>query len=280
MQGSTETKGGLMLTNTIGMKGTSTDSKSITAGINGLNTNVSGMSSDLRFWAGSNTWEDIHSAPFRVYDNGDVYGGSFYGFNNAFEINDDNIFDVCDWSVWMQTSSYTPNTNFKPKFKFTGDTIFINKLTTGIKAPNNINIMMYQFTFPTLTNLIGGTIKIYNPNGYLINSSTSSIASKTYCTLENFNESVAKTEISSFKGGVLSGTTNGVEYYYRWSVLTNSTSTLYGKYVECAAVPVYVPGGKTIPADLIPFLVSGNMNGNVTAGGGCIFMRWILINRY
>ena len=49
----------------------------VTAGINGLQSNAN----DIRFWAGG-SWMNAHNAPFRVCEDGSVFGTHFYGFNS------------------------------------------------------------------------------------------------------------------------------------------------------------------------------------------------------
>ena len=149
MNGTTETNGGLMLTNTIGMKGSTDESNTITAGINGLNTNVSGMESDLRFWAGSNTWEDIQTAPFRVYDNGKVYATNFYGFQSATVINKSN------YSKYLTDSEID--------LSKTGSIIYLD----GDLIDAGFSISL---AFPKpLEEYIGATITIINPHRVRIN---------------------------------------------------------------------------------------------------------------
>lgn len=224
MNGSTEHQGGLMLTNTIGMKGSSTDSNSITAGINGLNTPVSGMESDLRFWAGSNTWEDIQNAPFRVYDDGKVYATNFYGFQSATVINKSNY------------SKYL--TNSEIDLSKTGSIIYLDG--DLINAGFSISL-----AFPEpLEEYIGATITIINPHRVRINkcgsildpafvnesnafepyefdtlpevkpitATTYKLGSETYVIVNNASGSFTKTNnwyskpTSSIGGGIIGGT--------------------------------------------------------------------------
>ena len=168
MHGTTETNGGLMLTNTIGMKGSSTDSNSITAGINGLNTTVSGMESDLRFWAGSKTWEDIQSAPFRVYNNGKVYGTHFYGYNSATIINSDNYSNYLTDSCIDLTK--------------TGNMIYLD--SSLIKENNNLYLSI-NLKFPdNIEDYIGTELTIINPHKIPINK-CGYIMNPDYCTAYN-----------------------------------------------------------------------------------------------
>lgn len=142
MNGSTETNGGLMLTNTIGMKGSSTDSNSITAGINGLNSPVSGMESDLRFWAGSTKWENIQTAPFRVYDDGRVFGTHFYGYLSATILTKDNYTEYL-------------NSNKELDLTLTGQMIFLDRTLKDATG--------FMLNFPKKKDYLGSEIIIINP---------------------------------------------------------------------------------------------------------------------
>ena len=143
MNGSTETQGGLMLTNTIGMKGSATGSSSITAGINGLNSNVSGMSSDLRFWAGSTNWSDINSAPFRVYNDGRVFGTHFYGYLSA------TIITSSNYQQYLTSSGEIDLTK-------TGQIIYLDRTL--------INVTSFYITFPKDKRYLGSEVTIINPH--------------------------------------------------------------------------------------------------------------------
>ena len=174
MNGSTETNGGLMLTNTIGMKGSTTDSNSITAGINGLNSQVGGMSSDLRFWAGSNTWEDIQTAPFRVYDDGRVFGTHFYGYLSATIITSSNYTNYMTDGCINLTK--------------TGQIIYLDRTL--------LNTTNFILNFPKNKSYIGSEIVLINPFQIPIYA-CGNIAPPKYITSSNAFENSTSTTLPS-----------------------------------------------------------------------------------
>ena len=265
MDGTTDIIGGLMLTNLIGMKNSQ---GAIKAGVSGLTEN-----NNLRFWAGSTSWENANVAPFRVYENGDVYGGSFYGLNNAFEINASNIFDVCDCDY---TSLSTPLFTFK--FELIGDYIYISNIGT-ITLPNGTSTSAIQFQIPQLPKHMGTTIRIYNPNKYVLLRYTETLLPYSQCNISNYLNATIKTSISSFKDGVLASGSGDSAYYYNWSIIRNVAYTYRPNYCEIIALPISVPANTRIPTELIKYKKSGNTslsNGSYTTTTDCIFMRWIL----
>jgi hypothetical protein len=166
MQGTTYITGGLMLTNMIGMKG-SNNANHITAGINGLDTdNTTGLTSDLRFWAGSTGWDDIYTAPFRVYEDGRVFGTNFYGYNGAVKITSSN------------KNNYITKINDVEYIDLikTGSIIFLDRsLISLIKldfSNNYINVTDVKLKFPdNIENYIGSTVTLINPFQILISNS-------------------------------------------------------------------------------------------------------------
>ena len=221
MHGTTETNGGLMLTNTIGMKGSTTDSNSITAGINGLNTSVSGMESDLRFWAGSNTWEDIQSAPFRVYDNGKVYATNFYGFQSATVINKSNY------------SKYL--TNSEIDLSKTGSIIYLDG--DLINAGFSISL-----AFPKpLEEYIGATITIINPHRVRINK-CGSILDPAFVNESNAFEPYGFDTLPEIKPSTATTYKLGIETY----VIVNNANGSFTTTNEWYSKPTSTIGGGII----------------------------------
>lgn len=266
MDGTTDIIGGLMLTNLIGMKNSA---GVIKAGVSGLTEN-----NNLRFWAGSTAWENANVAPFRVYENGEVHAGNFFGFNGAFEINSSNFKQVCDYTK----SAYIYATI---KYELTGANIYLGDLT-AIK--NELGNSMICFTFPTIPKYVGVHIRIFNPYNYAIGSG-SDVVLKTICTLDNFNDEITMSS-STMEGGawktrsipVGGGTATGT--LYRWSVLQKNWGYILPTYCSLVAMPCKVPSGKYITSDLNANLISGTISSIGITSGECIFMRWIFDEYY
>lgn len=271
IEGSTDITGGLILTNLIEMKDQSGD---ITAGINGLQSDAN----DIRFWAG-NSWTNANIAPFRVYENGDVYGGSFYGLNNAFEINADNIFQVCDCDYTTQQD--VPLFTFK--FELTGSYIYIAKIGT-ITLPDGTSTSGIQFQIPQLPELTGTTIKIYNPNKYILLRYTETLLPYSQCNITNYTDTTIKTNISNFKDGIISSGSGDSAYYYNWSIIRNVAYVFRPNYCEMIAMPILVASDKIIPIELVKYKISGTLTINTSfktiTQSECVFMKWILTENY
>ena len=237
MNGTTETNGGLMLTNTIGMKGSTDENNTITAGINGLNSTVSGMESDLRFWAGSNTWEDIQSAPFRVYDNGKVYGTHFYGFHSALPIL--TFEDLIKYSKPIDTFSNV----YIIDIKKTGSKILLGDITTpttnarivgggttstfAISLPTPDYYNENGISFEEKLEYVGSEIEIYNPFKKKLHICGCDMPHPEYCNIYNMMENIT--------------TPSGCHGYpydnpYRWTInkdtcdFNDGVSYTYAKY--------------------------------------------------
>lgn len=275
MKGSTEIVGGLVMTNLIEMKN---EDNEITAGISGLSSNQSytennasgTFNSSLRFWAGSNL-QGSNTAPFRVYDNGEVYGGNFFGLNGAFEINANNIFDVCDYQI---VSSYICLFHFR--FDLTGSHIFINNLSS-ISLPNGATTI--QFQLPLNVNYFGAIVKIYNPNKYVLMYNAEALLPKATCNIENYASATDKSSITSFSDGIISSGTT----YFNWSIIRSTAYTYRPSYTEIIALPIKIASGKRIPSKLIKYKKYGSTSLNATDGSyistsECIFMRWIIVD--
>lgn len=247
MQGTTETNGGLILTNTIGMKGSSTDSNSITAGINGL-IDENSNSPELRFWAGSNTWNDIETSPFRVYDDGSVYStkltvgmngnGTMAGINSInsalprfwagssneansvsapFRVYDDGrVFGTHFYgfhSALPIMSTTTLSSYSKGNFKNGNYTIYIIDIRkTGSKIllgnlGSTIAISLpsaeYQNTNTSLESdleYVGSEIEIYNPFGMKLHICGCDMPDPEYCNLYNMTTTYGETKPSTHNG--------------------------------------------------------------------------------
>lgn len=277
MKGSTEIVGGLVMTNLIEMKN---EDNEITAGISGLSSNQSytennasgTFNSSLRFWAGSNL-QGSNTAPFRVYDNGEVYAGNFFGFNGAFEINSSNFKQVCEYT----NSAYIWATI---KYELTGANIYLGDLSAIKEELGN---SMICFTFPNIPKYIGVHIRIFNPYNYAIGNG-SDVLSKDICTFNNFNETISYNS-STMKGGVwktrtplTSGGYSGT--LYRWSVVQKSWEYIFPTYCSLVAMPCRVLNNKFVATDLKGNLISGAITTSNYTNGECIFMRWIFDEYY
>ena len=139
INGSTEIEGGLVLTNLIELKNQSGE---VTAGINGLDTTQGGVNSALRFWAGAPLGSSS-SAPFRVYDDGRVFGTHFYGYLSA------TIIDSSNYTQYM-----TPLNDID--LTLTGQIIYLDR--------SLIDVSSFQISFPKEQRYIGSEVTIINPH--------------------------------------------------------------------------------------------------------------------
>jgi hypothetical protein len=266
MQGSTETKGGLMLTNVIGMKGSVNGTgNDITAGINGLDTeNVNGMPSDLRFWAGSTSWGDIHTAPFRVYEDGKVFGTHFYGYMSAIEINGTNKSQYIDQYGYIN-------------FKKTGGSVILNLPTDDTTT----------IALPEAKDYIGCEVEIFNPKRRGV-AFCNNMPEYRLCNIKNMFKPV--------QTKVLSGKTYYVDYNnenilttsfggfwftdYYWKTIPSTcvikeTSPLYFKFKN-VIIPQGSPGYSKY-ADVHPSTYVGY---DVQSNGSYNYVStWILIEK-
>lgn len=142
LKGSTDIIGGLILANMIGMKNSD---DVIKAGISGLNEN-----DDLRFWAGSNGLGTEQNAPFRVYEDGRVFGTQFYGFSPAIIASSENDIDK-----YIKTDS--------------SNNYYLDVQQIGSRIMLNVQTLTKPFGFPDDKKYLGAEIEIFNPNCLAIN---------------------------------------------------------------------------------------------------------------
>lgn len=194
LNGTTEVNGGLILSNLIGMKGG--DDAIINAGISGLDN-----WDKLRFWAGSSL-DGANTAPFRVYDNGRVFGTYFYGFHSAFFLTSSNIND------------YIVNSNNEN---------YIDVRKTGAKIMLDLTSITTPFGFPKETSgasgrsksYIGSEIEIFNPNKLQINICGNNVISPFYANFQTLNEVISPSDINQ---STYSYITNDKGNALKWSI--------------------------------------------------------------
>lgn len=163
MKGSTDIIGGLVMTNLIGMKGHGTEANQIKAGISGLNEN-----NNLRFWAGSTAWSDANTAPFRVYDDGRVFGKLFYASQQSLTLNSSHITKNANSEYFSYDSGvYRLNADNIP------DTIYLDSTLAN-----------YSIGLPKKYSK-DKTIEIYNPHKLAL-SFLDIVPNPVYCNISNF----------------------------------------------------------------------------------------------
>lgn len=212
MEGSTEIEGGLVMTNLIELKN---QSGVVTAGISGLSSNKSfteggtsgTLDSSLRFWAGANL-AGANTAPFRVYNDGRVFGTHFYGFHSAIELTASN-FNSSDTQWLIDTRKY------------------------GSKILLNIASTTKTFTFPSGIEYVGSEIEIFNPYNLKIAVCGQNIISPTIATLDNAFDIITKTALPTNYAYIyqttsagLSGTAYNIP---RWSLKNNTACSVPAK---------------------------------------------------
>lgn len=212
MEGSTEIDGGLVMTNLIELKN---QSGVVTAGISGLSSNKSfteggtsgTLDSSLRFWAGANL-AGANTAPFRVYNDGRVFGTHFYGFHSAIELTASN-FNSSDTQWLIDTRKY------------------------GSKILLNIASTTKTFTFPSGIEYVGSEIEIFNPYNLKIAVCGQNIISPTIATLDNAFDIITKTALPTNYAYIyqttsagLSGTAYNIP---RWSLKNNTACSVPAK---------------------------------------------------
>lgn len=162
ISGGTKINGGLVLTNLIALQD---KDGNVTAGINGLDTPQEGVDNDLRFWAGSDL-NNSSSAPFRVYENGQVFGTNFYGFHSAYKVTENDIVD------------------YLLDVKKIGSKVLLD-FPTGLTN---------ALTFPSGIEYVGAEIELFNPYNRPVAICGQNIISPTIATLNNAFDVVGKNE--------------------------------------------------------------------------------------
>lgn len=195
--------GGLVLTNNIEIK----DAEGNTT------TGLSGSDTSLRIWAGA-TRENASNAPFRVYDNGEVYATRLYGFSPAFEINNSN-YDI-----------YAPSGVVS--FDKIGSKVLLNfNESEMIMVLADGSTSSKFISLPTDNKYIGADVEIFNPNGMPINLCNF----VPECTVDDF-----------YKQGATQKSTHYYFNGYQWANIKNtcylSDNKTY-RYVKlkCMATP-------------------------------------------
>ena len=217
MKGTTDIIGGLMLTNMIGMKDSAGVIKS---GISGLSEN-----DNLRFWAGSNGWGTEQNAPFRVYDDGRVFGTHFYGFHSALP-----IMSTSALSSYSKGSFTSGSYNiYIIDIRKTGSKILLGNLgdTIAITLPTPD----YQNTSASLTSdleYIGSEIEIYNPFGLKLHICGCDMPDPEYCDLYNMTTTYGQAKPSTHNGYPAS---NPIRWTMNRSTCTISNGITY-KYAK------------------------------------------------
>ena len=267
MKGTTDIIGGLVMTNLIGLKDEGND---IQAGISGLSDNFG----NLRFWAGAG-WSDSQKAPFRVYDNGNVHAGSFYGFNGAFIINNDNIGDL----VTITTDEYNIM-YFEINYRLTGSYVYIDNIANFISNKEaEYGSGFGGFKMPKEIFYVGASLEILNPYGYMVAYNCSEMPLKKQCNLSNFAKSDTLANIGSVQSAILDSNSK----YFRWSVIPNVCSPMIDAYFKFQAIAAKVPSGKSYSTALHKWKIKGNStlgtNGTYQTTSECLFMRWIIVER-
>ena len=274
MKGSTDIIGGLMLTNLIGMRNTNNQIK---AGISGLEEN-----NNLRFWAGSTAWENANTAPFRVYDNGTVHAGNFYGFNGAFVINNDNIASL----ITIVTTDY--DIYFKIDFQRTGSYIYVDDISSFIAQKEaEYGKDFWCFVLPTDIIYVGVSLEILNPYGYMFYE-CSETPLKRQCDLSNFSQTFTEGSIDNVASAIFSHENINGKQYYRWSIIPSICSPMVDNYIRLQAIATKTPANIKYTTELHKWKVKGtstifipidSSEAYYKTTSDCIFMRWIIAER-
>ena len=216
--------GGLVLTNNIEIK----DAQGNTT------TGLSGSDTSLRIWAGA-TRENASNAPYRVYDNGEVFATRLYGFSPAFEINNSNY------------NTYAPSGVVS--FDKIGAKVLLNFNESEMLMTLADGSTTSKFiSLPTDSKYIGAEVEIFNPNGMPINL----CSFIPECSVDDFYKKEA--------------TQKSTHYYfngYNWANIKNtcllSDNKTY-KYVKlkCMATQYISMNASGISAILpLPYIRSG-----------------------
>lgn len=255
----TAINGGLVLTNQIELQNTEGET---TSGISGNN--------DLQIWAGKQ--DDKDKSLFRVYDDGRVHAGNFFGFNGAFEINSSNFYDVCEY----EKSAFI---YAKIKYELTGGNVYLGDLS-AIKSELDNNVI--AFNYPARANYVGATITYYNPNEYSIGNGID-ILPYDICNIDNFGTTVAEGTSIGGIGAFTKGIKAENGEFYRWSLIFNWVPYQVPKtWCQMIAMPIKVKQGVNIPSELEEYIIYGTYSysttlGYIIANTDCVILKWIYI---
>lgn len=179
--------GGLVLTKTIRLLD---NNGNTTVGLNGSD-------GSLKLWAGANV-ENADKAPFRVYDDGRVFGTHFYGYMSAFELNKNNLNDYIKNYYYLD-------------FSKTGGSVLLN--LSSLDRP---------IYLPDAIDYIGSEVEIYNPKRLGL-AFCNQMPNYEYCNINNMFEAGSSEMINVFQND------------YRWKTCPSlcsmpTTSPLYMKF--------------------------------------------------
>ena len=150
--------GGLLLTKLIRLLD---DNGNTTLGLNGNQDYDNNVGGSLKLWSGAD-YSNRLQAPFRVYDNGKVFGTNFYGFHSAYRVTESDIVD-----------------NMLNVRQF-GSKVLLD-FPTGLAN---------ALTFPSGMEYVGAEIELFNPYNRPVAICGQNIISPTIATLNNAFESV------------------------------------------------------------------------------------------
>ena len=197
---------------------------------------------NLRFWAGAG-WSNSQTAPFRVYDDGRVFGTQFYGFQSAIIITSSN------------KTQYL--TNGCIDLRKTGNRIYLDSSLVTKTSGAVSFLLVPDFLFPTnVENYIGSEIVIINPHqvpiaksGQILNQSVAPedlYANNTSLTLYTSSYATAsgefKQRVIMLQSGdtVVSTMPSGSNYTPEFSRFQNGTiATSNTRFVSKYAVQIY-----------------------------------------
>ena len=235
IEGSTDITGGLILTNLIEMKDQRGD---VTAGVNGLQSDFN----DLRFWAGA-SWMNAHNAPFRVCEDGSVFGTHFYGFNSFFEINSGNISDC-----------------------LIDNAINLSKIGSRIILGDYTNQLIQ---LPIDDKYIGAVVEILNTNRKGL-SFCNQMPDIAYCTIDNMFDEPTEMNINE------SAYYNTSHYWKmcKQSCIIGGSGTYSFLRFRCMAIPFGSVGFTSNMANA-GYNINPDYNHATVIGGGVCKLVWI-----
>ncbi len=263
--------GGLVLTENIEIK----DAQGNTT------TGLSGSDNSLRIWAGA-TRENASNAPFRVYEDGTVHAGNFYGFNGAFVINNDNIESL----ITIEKTDF--DIRFKIDFQRTGSYIYIDNISSFISQKEaEYGLNFWCFVLPTEIIYVGVSLEILNPYGYMFYE-CSETPLKSQCDLSNFSQTFTEGSIAEVASAIFSHENISGKQYYRWSIIPSLCSPMVDNYIKLQAIATIIPSGKKYSTPLHKWKIKGTSRLDFPVDGSeayytttseCEFMRWIIAER-